>query len=855
MDSGIETGFESRNAAVAFGERPVNLDGQRPAGRSSFSRIGLLLTSGTILTSVNAHTASGAGLFGPSITSTSVAGFSLLAGVLSAALISAVWQARRRKAAETENRLVQDELSEASQKISRYEALIADKNRRIIIWDSMSGQREILGHLPVETGAPKDHSEFLAFGKWLNPRSAGELEAAIDALRAKGVRFDIVVETQRAEVIEAQGRVSGGRAFVRFVALSNLRAELAELQIERDRLSSTISMFQSLLDSIEAPVWQRSNDGSLLWVNEAFSEAVEARNPQEAINEHKELLSTATREKIRSSVTPESPYYDRISTVVKGERAFYEIAEIKTPGGTAGMAIDVSNVEAIREELNRTLKSHAETLDHLATPVAIFDSEQHLQFYNQAFQSLWSLDLTFLESHPSNGELLDRLRDNGKLPEQLNWKSWRENALSVYHAVDSQSDIWYLPNGQTMRVFANAHPQGGATWVFENLTKQVTLETQYNSLLEVQQETIDHLAEGVAVFGPDGKIKLSNPAFRAIWGITAEAAAEGTHIRAIEQACSASYDQPDGWRRFGQIITSFDDERASCDGKLELTTGLVLDYAVTPLPNAQTMLTFVNVTDSVLAERALTEKNAALHKADEIKNDFVQHVSYELRSPLTNIIGFTDLLKTAGIGPLNERQAEYIEHISASSAILLTIVNDILDLATVDAGIMRLDYDEVVIDDLLDEVSAQVANRFHEGNVTLQITAGQQLGSIVADHQRLKQIFVKLLNNAASFAPEGSSIQLKCWRDGDDFFFKVIDEGPGIPKDVIDKVFNRFEAHGNRSGAGLGLSIVESFVSLHHGEVSIDSIEGRGTEVTCRIPSATMPEEESETTPAASLAK
>ncbi len=851
----MKTGFGSRKRAVAFGERSVNLDRQRPAGRPKFDRLGLLLTSGTILTSVNAHAASNSELFGISLTSTGVVGFSLLAGVLSAALISAVWQARRRSAAELENRQAQDELSEASQKISRYEALIADKNRRIIIWDSMSGQREILGYLPVDTGAPKDHGEFLAFGKWLNPRSAGELEAAIDALRAKGVGFDIVVETQRAEVIEAQGRVSGGRAFVRFVALSNLRAELAELQIERDRLSSTISMFQSLLDSIDVPVWQRSNDGSLLWVNEAFSEAVEARNPQEAINEHKELLSTTTREKIRSSVTPESPYYDRITTVVKGERTFYEIAEIKTPGGTAGMAIDVSNVEAIREELNRTLKSHAETLDHLATPVAIFDSQQHLQFYNQAFQSLWSLDLTFLESHPSNGELLDRLRDSGKLPEQLNWKSWRENALSVYHAVDSQSDIWYLPNGQTMRVFANAHPQGGATWVFENLTKQVTLETQYNSLLEVQQETIDHLAEGVAVFGPDGKIKLSNPAFRAIWGITAEAAAEGTHIRAIEQACSASYDQPDGWRRFGQIITSFDDERASCDGKLELTTGLVLDYAVTPLPNAQTMLTFVNVTDSVLAERALTEKNAALRKADEIKNDFVQHVSYELRSPLTNIIGFTDLLKTAGIGPLNERQAEYIEHISASSAILLTIVNDILDLATVDAGIMRLDYGDVVIDDLLDEVSAQVANRFHEGNVTLQITAGQQLGSIVADHQRLKQIFVKLLNNAASFAPEGSSIQLKCWRDGNDFFFKVIDEGPGIPKDVIDKVFNRFEAHGNRSGAGLGLSIVESFVSLHHGEVSIDSVEGRGTEVTCRIPSATLPAEQNETMPSVSLAK
>jgi signal transduction histidine kinase len=253
------------------------------------------------------------------------------------------------------------------------------------------------------------------------------------------------------------------------------------------------------------------------------------------------------------------------------------------------------------------------------------------------------------------------------------------------------------------------------------------------------------------------------------------------------------------------------------------------------------MLTFVDITDSVLAERALTEKNAALQKADEIKNDFVQHVSYELRSPLTNIIGFTDLLKTPGVGPLNERQAEYIEHISTSSSILLTIVNDILDLATVDAGIMQLDYSSIVLDDFLDEVALQIGERLQESGVTLQITAPQGLGSINADRQRLKQIFMKLLTNAANYAPEGSAIRLKCWRDGEDFVFKVSDDGPGIPKEILDTVFHRFEAYGKRGGAGLGLSIVESFVSLHEGQVSIDSVEGRGTEVTCKIPSRFVP--------------
>ena len=770
-------------------------------------------------------------------------GFSLVLGILSAALISAVWLIRQRGNIQAESHEIRSALSDANQRISRYQALIADKNRRIVIWDGHNGRPEFLGQLPADTGAPQSDADFLAFGRWLKSGSAGELEKAIEHLRYNAQSFDLIVETQRGEILEIQGRVSGGRAFARFVALNNLRAELAELKIEKARLRASISTFEALLDAIEHPVWQRDTHGRLCWVNQAYSEAVEAASPDQAVKEEREVLGTVAREKIRADVTPESPYHDTVSTVVRGNRSFFEVVDAKTPVGSCGMAVDVTKTEQLREELVRTLKSHAETLDHLATPVAIFDGDRRLQFFNQAFVQLWELEPAFLESRPDNGELLERLRAANRLPEQLNWKIWKDSALSVYRAVDTQTDLWHLPNGQTLRVIVSAHPQGGATWVFENLTEQVDLETRYNTLLRVQGETIDHLSEGVAVFGPDGRLQLCNPAFRAIWGITEAEAKPGTHIRAIELACAPSYDKTDGWKAFGQIITSFEDERPSRQGSLELFSGLALDYAVTPLPNAQTMLTFVNMTDSVRAERALKEKNEALRKADELKNDFVQHVSYELRSPLTNIIGFTDLLKTPAIGPLNDRQSEYIDHISTSSSVLLTIVNDILDLATVDAGIMRLNLSEIDLGDLLDDVSSQMTDRLQDSNVTLDIAAPPQLGYIVADQQRLKQILIKILTNAVNFAPEGSVVTLKCWRDGSDFVFSVTDRGCGISEDMLATVFKRFSANGKggkRSGAGLGLSIVESFVSLHNGTVSIDSSPGQGTTVYCRIPSSEL---------------
>jgi signal transduction histidine kinase len=774
-----------------------------------------------------------------SLSSLEIINFAMVIGAISAAMISAIWLIRERGKIDAENAELRSSLADANARLSRYQSLIVDKDRRIVVWDGVGLPAEVLGNLPAETGAPAAIAEFLAFGRWLDARSAVALEQGIDRLRAQAESFDLVLETTRGHVMEAQGRVAGGRAFVRFVALSNLRADLAGLKTERDKLVASLDMLQNLLDVIDMPVWLRDGSGALSWVNEAYVHAVEAEDRQDALDRKLELLGTASRERIRATVTPERPFQEKVSTVIRGHRRFLEVADVRGISGEAALALDVSAIEDVREELNRTLRSHADMLDHLATPVAIFDRDQRLQFFNHAFQNLWDLDLGFLERRPDNGEFLERLRSEGKLPEPHSWRDWKEQVLAVYRAVEAQPQLWHLPDGQTLNVFANAHPLGGATWIFENLTEKVDLEARYNTLLRVQGETIDHLAEGVSVFGPDGKLKLANTAFRSLWGLSEAETRPGTHIREIAAHCEPSHDGAGGWKLFAGVITGFDDDRLTRAGRIELSTGLILDYAVVPLPDAQTMIAFANVTDSVGAERMLTEKNEALRKADALKNDFVQHVSYELRSPLTNIIGFTDLLATPGTGDLNERQREYLEHIATSSSVLLTIVNDILDLATVDAGIMQLDIATVDVRALVAEAEEQIASRLKENGLSLEIDLAHAPVQMSGDHQRLKQILFKLLMNAANFAPEGSQIRLACRVEDGATVFAVSDSGPGIPPDLQKAVFSRFAtggAGGRKRGAGLGLSIVESFVGLHRGTVEIDSRPGSGTVVTCRFP-------------------
>lgn len=804
----------------------------------SAASVAALLSSQKAFAQASADSARISLPFGGSVGAFEVIQFSIFVGAMGAALLSAGWLIRERSKISHENSELRARLSKLGISAQRNEALLNLKDQRIVVWDAHGERAELIGQLPFDSGAPQDRSHFLAFGRWLRPHSVTELERAIKALREQGHGFEMSVETVHGVYLDVQGHTSGGFAITRFYSLEGVRAERAALQAQNRELSQKLALLRHLLDRLGQPAWVRDRDGRIDWVNNAYARAVDAVDSTQAVMEGRELFGAQARQRLERDRNVEADLKEKLTTVVRGDRRVFEVTDVSAEAGSAGLGFDLSEIEQVREELSRTLKNHAETLDQLSTAVAIFDPEMKLQYFNPAFVSLWSLDEAWLETRPSNTLFLDRLRSEGKLPEQPEWRKWKDSMLSVYRAVEPQEHMWHLPDTRIIRSVANPHPQGGVTWFFENMTEKYELEGRYNTLIKVQGETLDHLVEAVAVFGSDGKLRLSNPSFADLWSLPALMVIEGTHISSIAKLCRQR--GGDGlWDDFVSAVTGFLDERNGQMGQVELKDGIILSYAVVPLPKGQTMLTFIDVTDTVRLERALKDKNEALSLADQIKNDFVQHVSYELRSPLTNIIGFTELLQTPTFGTLNERQLEYLDHIGTSSTVLLAIVNDILDLATVDAGIMQLDIEDVAIADEIDAAAKRVKERLQEHDLSLNVNLAENIETFKADPARVRQVLFNLLSNAANYAPEGSSITLQVERDDTEVVISVHDDGPGMPSDVLDTVFKRFQAYpngGRKRGVGLGLSIVKSFVELHGGKVEIETSPDTGTSIICRFP-------------------
>ena len=760
----------------------------------------------------------------------------MLAVLLAAITVVVHLLARRRWSRRTS--VLEAELVRTRAKADRA-ALTMQGDRQIVIsWDRPDAEPTLEGDLALVADLSAG-PRLLDYASWLGDSAAALVAEASERLLARGESFSIAAVDRRGRHVEISGRPVSGNAVIRIRDVSGDRLELAETREKLARVEEIFSALGSALESAAVLAWGRDAEGRMVWCNASYAGAVEAPDDKAAVDNKIELFDPSLRREAAEAIRDAGLWKRRASAAVSGERRTFEAVEVRTAFGSTGIAHDVTEIAALRAEMERNEDDYSRMIDRLSTAVAVFDKSKRLTFYNAAYRQIWSLEPAFLDQGPSDGEVLDCLRSKRLLPEQANFREWKAQLMSAYQAVEPSEAVWHLPDGRALRVVTSPNPKGGVTYLYDDATQSFALASQVNALTHVQGETLDALKEGVAVFGTDGRMKLFNPVFAEIWELDPLKLRARPHIHEIGDRCRALCQDPDLWDGLRDMMVGLNEHRESRSARIARNDGLTLDCAALPLPDGATLLTSLDVTASANVERALTERNQALVAAEKLRNDFVNHVSYELRTPLTNIIGFTQLLAAGGVGPLNPKQLEYAGFITNSSHALLAIIDDILDLASIDAGALELRLETVDVAEAMKAAAAGVQDRLDEAAIEMRMVMTDGVGAFRADGRRVRQVLFNLLSNAINYSEPGQTVTLAAMRRGAEIVFKVSDRGRGIPPDMVERVFNRFETFPNGSrhrGPGLGLSIVKAMLDLHKGRVLIDTAPNEGTTVTCIFP-------------------
>jgi signal transduction histidine kinase len=738
-------------------------------------------------------------------------------GAVALAIAAGLWAVAEQKVTAKLRRALRVAGSRTRAAVGERDALLSSAKEALIVWG-----RD--GSGPYSYGGAE-----AAIDSCLAGADAIELSRALDGLSERAESFGLSARDRNGHKIHFRGRAVGGMAAVWLEPEQKVRSEQLD--------------FRAMLDALPVPVWLRDRALSLVWANHAFVEASGAPSAEAA------LASQTSIEKSEHDLAAMARNAGQVQetrrfAVIAGQRRALAFTHQPMADGTVvGSAVDVTENVQADAKLQQHLDAHSDTLDRLATAVAIFSREQRLTFYNRAYVQLWGLPETWLDSHPSDGEILDRLRESRKLPEQRDFQAWKRERMSLYGAAQEYlpEELWHIPGGKTLRVVAQPHPFGGLTFLYEDVTARIALESSYNTLIKVQSATLDTLNEAVAVFGPDGRLKLHNASFARIWDLSAKELAGEPHVRSVAAACAERFGDAEIWEGLIQAIVSGSAGKRDL-GEIERNDRTILSLALSALPDGAILVTFVDVTDRFRIESALRDRNDALEAADRLKSDFIKHVSYELRTPLNTILGFAEHLSSGLPGELNPRQSEYVQDIVAGANTLTSLVNDILDLSLIESGALRLELTRIDLAALLEDVAQHAREWAAKVELTLAVDVPPDAGQFLADDRRVRQIVFNLLSNAFKFTPRGGTITLSGRIRGEDVQIAVADTGPGIAPEVKANVFERFAAKsrsGQRAGAGLGLALVNRFVELHDGWVEIESgslAEDGGTLVRCHLP-------------------
>lgn len=627
------------------------------------------------------------------------------------------------------------------------------------------------------------------------------------------------------------------------------QTRITELERDRAMLRDAVEALAGLIESAPLPMWHRDAELQLSLVNTAYVKAVEAESAADVIGQQVELFETIDglppQQAARFALERGEVLIHSAPATISGQRRIMMVVEVPLgKAGVAGYAIDRQDYESARTEQARLVASQRDMLDRLSSAVAQFGPDRSLIFWNQAFVSVFALQPEHLIDHPEFERVLDRMREGGRIPEHRDFPAWRQERRDWFTAQGPQEENWLLADGTHLRVFAQPMPDGGLLLIFEDRTEQVRLSSAQDTLLRVRTATFDSLFEGIGVFAADGKLQLWNNRFRMIWNVEEPVLSAHPRIDDFMSSMSDRLARPPQASVVRELVRSCTVERKQRSGRIAFADGRTFDFAAIPLPDGNALFTMLDVTDSRRIEQVLREQNEALAEADKVKTAFLANMSYELRTPLTSIAGFAEMMKGGYAGELSPTATDYVGAILESTGRLSSMIDTVLDLTHGEAGTLPLQRAPVDLAALVDACAARWAGEAQAKGIAIAVDVRPSTGRVMGDEKRIGQALDRLIENAVRVLPQGGRISLHGDGQVKTARLVVSDNGPGMDAKAQARAFDRFSRlTGEQRGGnlGLGLPLARQLVEAHGGKLTLISEPGEGMVFTIELPRGDLP--------------
>ncbi len=662
------------------------------------------------------------------------------------------------------------------------------------------------------------------------------------AFRVQGSSRTLLVRGAQA----ASGLAASGAVILWVFDATESQAEIGRLGVDLAKLRRDYDALTALIEAAPVPMWHRGADLRLTLVNSAYARAVEATTAEDAVLRGLELVEIASGQSPVAAAAAAreagKPAERSVPATINGQRKMMRIVDVPLgDSGVAGYALDIDALDQAQGALRRFIKTQRDTLDQLSASVAQFGADRALVFCNLPFQRLFSLKPEWVASAQDFDRVLDKMREAGRVPEARDFPAWKKERRGWFTPTGGPSEeSWLVPGGMHLRVVAQPLPDGGLLLIFEDRTEQAQLASARDTLLRVRTATFDNLFEAMGVFEADGRLHLWNNRFQQTWGFEESFLATHPRVDKLAEAAAAMLTNPSRAALIRELVRSATQERKQRSGRLALKDGRHFEFAAVPLPDGNALFTMLDITDSRKVERMLRDRAEALETSDKVKTAFVANMSYELRTPLTSIAGFAEMLDKGYAGKMEPLGHDYVKAILQAVERLGGLVDNVLDLTQEGSSVVPMERAPVDLTMLARAVATEVESRAKAAKIDFAVDVHASAGIIEGDARRLRQVLNHLLDNALRYTPAKGRVLIHASGNEKRALLVVSDNGPGMDTAAQTRALDRFSramtSRSAESSVGLGLPLARQFVEAHSGTLTLVSEPGEGTAVSVELP-------------------